>query len=96
MPPVRALPEIGQRPNEGPSPLIILNKPTAGRSPASHQTAEPLRSGSHRAAEPLPERLTSDGRAVAERLTSGGRAVAERLTSDGRAVADGSHRAAEP
>ena len=52
MPPVRALPEIGQRPNEGPSPLIILNKPTAGRSPASHRAAEPWRSGSHQTTEP--------------------------------------------
>ena len=40
MPLVRATP-LGQRPNQGRSPLIFYSSLTAGRSPASHQAAEP-------------------------------------------------------
>src|SRR5690349_11917375 len=40
-PPVRAAPDMGHRPNEGLSPTNSLSV-TAGRSPASHRTAEPV------------------------------------------------------
>ena len=34
---------VGQRPNRGPSPFVFFSSVAAGRSPASHPAAKPVR-----------------------------------------------------